>query len=300
MHLPTLQAVETNLRQCLLLKADDLYFTLARPYGALVRNEFLGIAVEGLADEHLSDEEIAAIDLERFDVARRVSELLKMLQLRSLSLDSVHRPDSEEGRNNGIQFLEHFLSTLPSVALGGLDMTGVRHGDVKRVYTLGYAWLNLIDTIADAFNDRDSSALTVSDLALLSGLDVRTIRNQCGPKKQLRTSENRSSLARGSAAAAFVSVHGLDAIDWLRTRKDFLISTIDPDWIKRRVAASRDSAPHTTRGLIIAAVVNHGPLLSLAPEIGATVEHVRQWFDHGAALPPVIAANLIELLGLES
>lgn len=299
MQLPTIKAVETNIRHCLLLKADDLYFTLAAPDGVTMRNEFLGVIVSGLADE-LSDHEIAAIDLGRFDVARRITALLVMLQSRSLSFEGAHVPDSEDGRNDGIQFLEHFLSTLPSVALGGVDMTGVRHGEVSQVYKLAYAWLNLIDTIANAFDDKDSSMLTVSDLALLSGLDVRTLRNRCGPEKQLRTSPTRSSLSRDSAAAAFVSINGLDAIDWLRARKDFKISVIDPQWIKRQVAGARDSVPHLTRGLIIAAVVNNGPLSSLAAGVGATVEDVRQWFDHGSALPPAVARKLSELLNLNS
>jgi hypothetical protein len=55
-----------------------------------------------------------------------------------------------------------------------------------------------------------------------------------------------------------------------------------------------------TRGLIICAVVNHGPLSKLAPEVGATVEDVRHWFDNGSALPPAIAAKLSQLLGQNS
>lgn len=300
MQLPTLQSLENNLRHCLLLKADDLYFTLAEPYGAAIRNEFLGIEVRGLAVENLSEEKVNAIELDRFDVARRVSTLLKMLQSRSLSLHVQQVPDSEDGRNDGVEFLEHFLSTLPSVALGGLDMTAVRYGEVRSVYNLAYAWLNLIDCVADCFTSKDLFALTVGDLALLSGLDVRTLRNRCGPEKVLRTTPERTSLARDSAAKAFVSIHVLDALDWLRARKDFKISTIDPAWIKLQLAASLGNAPDMTRGLIIAAVVNHGPLSSLAPAIDATVEQTRQWFDEGTALPPATAEKLGQLLGLSS
>ena len=75
MEIPSLTNTETNLRHCLLLKADDLYFTLAAPLGEELRNRFLGIEVEGLADENLSEEAIAAIDLDRFSRPCRTSRL---------------------------------------------------------------------------------------------------------------------------------------------------------------------------------------------------------------------------------
>ena len=95
MEIPSFSEIEINMRHCLLLKADDLYFTLADPAGSRVRNEFLGIEVKGLADENLSEAEIASIDLARFAISDRVRLLFGMLERRQLSLHHEHRPDVE-------------------------------------------------------------------------------------------------------------------------------------------------------------------------------------------------------------
>ncbi|MBS0479341.1 MAG: hypothetical protein JSR79_08585 [Proteobacteria bacterium] len=296
MNIPPLNAVETHLRHCLLLKADDLYFTLAEPLGEAVRNDFLGISVEGLADENLSDDEIASIDLGRFAVAHKVHSLHVMLENRGLSLDHDHRPDVEDARNSALDFLEHFLSTLPDVALGGVDLTPARNGEVRRVFNLAYAWLNLIETIESAFYGQTQSTLTVADLALLSGLDTRTLRNRCGPGKLIRTSTERVLQARNSASAAFVHLHALDAMDWLKGRKNFEISEIDPVWIARQLADA--TPPNAARGLLMAGITNLGALSDWTPSFGFTPEQARGWFDQGEALPPAIADNLARRLAL--
>ncbi|VWX57301.1 hypothetical protein [Sphingorhabdus sp. 109] len=294
MDIPTLDNVETNLRHCLLLKADDLYFTLAEPHGHAMRNDFLGLTVEGLAEENLSENDIASIDLGRFAVAEKIRGLHMMLEDRRLSLDNEHLPDVEFDRNDALDFLEHFLSTLPNVALGGIDFTSARNGEVRKVYNLAYAWLNLIETIEGAFYGETESTLAVNDLALLTELDTRTVRNRCGPGKIIRTSTTRAAQQRGRASPAFVFLHSLDAIDWLRSRKDFVISTIDPAWLARQL---HDANPaNATRGLLVASVVNLGALSKIAPAHNVTPEHARDWFDEGRALPPATRNSLIEQL----
>lgn len=290
MEVPSLESVETNLRHCLLLKADDLYFTLAGPNGETLRDDFLGISVEGLADENLSEEDIASIDLDRFAIAQRVRGLHAMLAGRRLSLDHEHRPDAESTRNDALDFLEYFLSTLPNIALGGIDLTSARNGEVRQIFNLAYAWLKLIETIEAAFCGETASTLAVSDLALLSGLDTRTVRNRCGPGKLIRTSATRTSQERGSASPAFVSLNALDAVDWLRGRNDFVMLKIDPAWIARRLV---DAAPaNASRGLLVAGIINFAALSDLAPSLGFTPEQARKWFDQGQALPPDIANAL--------
>lgn len=290
MRIPPLKDAETNLRHCLLLKADDIYFTLAQPDGETLRNEFLGVPVVGLADENVSEADVASIDLDRFAIAQSVRSLHTMLEYRNLSVGSKHRPDAEGGRNEALDFLEHFLSTLPSVALGGLDLTNVRNGEVRQIYNLAYAWLNLIETVEAAFFGEIESTLTVNDLALLSGLDTRTLRNRCGPGKLIRTSATRASQERNSASPAFVHLHTLDAVDWLRGRKDFAISKIDPAWIARRLA---DAPPaNASRGLLVASIINLGALSDLAPALGFTPEQARKWFDLCESLPPEIVNAL--------
>lgn len=291
MEVPSLDRVETNLRHCLLLKADDLYFTLAEPHGEALRNDFLGIRVEGLADENLSEDEIASIDLDRFAIAQRLRNLHEMLLERRLSLTDVHRPDVEVARYDALEFLEHFLSTLPNVALGGLDLTAARNGEVRQIYNLAYAWLNLIETIEAAFYGETESTLTVNDLSLLSGLDTRTLRNRCGPDKLIRTSETRAPQRRNSASPAFVNLHALDAVDWLKARKDFVISKIAPAWIARRLAEA--DPVNASRGLLVASIVNLGGMSDLARDFGFTIEQARGWFDKGEPMPAGIANALM-------
>lgn len=298
MEIPSLTNTETNLRHCLLLKADDLYFTLAAPLGEELRNRFLGIEVEGLADENLSEEAIAAIDLDRFDIAERVRRLHIMISARGLSIDDADRPDTEFGRNDNLYFLEHFLSTLPDVALGGTDLTGARNGAVRHLYNLSFAWLNLIETIEGGFHGETETALSVGDLALLSGLDIRTVRNRCGPGKQVRTSADRAVRQRGKAAPAFVSLNALDALEWLVGRKDFKVSQIDPAWLTRELANSDECG--ATRGLLIASIVNLGPLSTLGNELGFTFEDARDWFDQGSALPTKVITSLTTRLGIRN
>lgn len=298
MNIPSLNDAETNLRHCLLLKADDLYFTLAAPHGEALRNAFLGISVEGLADENLSDEDIASIDLERFGIVQRIRDLHAMLDGGRLSLNHEHRPDVEDGRIYTLEFLEHFLSTLPNVALGGIDRTGARNREVRQIYNLAYAWLNLIETIEAAFDGETDSTLAVNDLALLSGLDTRTVRNHCGPRKLIRTSTTRTAQVRKPASAAFVRLNALDAVDWLKARKAFEISKIDADWIARQLSGATPA--QATRGLLVAGIVNLGTIASWGPSIGLSPEQARARFDQGGSLPPDVTLSLKSRLGIES
>jgi len=297
MDLPALTDTYMNLRHCLLLKADDLFFTLAEPHNNQMRDSFLGLCVEGLADENLSEDEIHSIDLGRFDIAQRVQLLHAMLENRQLSLHKPNTPSTEDARNDALYFVEHFLSTLPTVALGGLDLTGVRNLEVRRVWELASAWLSLVEIIECAFNDDSSSLLTVSDLALVSGIDVRTLRNLCGPSKTIRTHSTGEAKRTAADATVFVYLNGTDALDWLRSRKDFKIEPIDTMWITRRLAtADKRSA---SRGLLISAIVNLGSLERIAPAIDITVEKARTCADGSEELPAPSFEKLVHLLTVD-
>lgn len=297
MDLPARIDTDLNLRRCLLLKADDLFFTLAEPHNSQMRDSFLGLCVEGLADENLSEDEIRSIDLGRFDIAQRVQLLHAMLANRQLSLHKPNTPSTEDARNDALYFVEHFLSTLPTVALGGLDLTGVRNLEVRRVWELASAWLSLVEIIECAFYDDSSSLLTVSDLALVSGIDVRTLRNLCGPSKTIRTHSTGEAKRTATDVTVFVYLNGTDALDWLRSRKDFQIAPIDTVWITRKLAtADKRSA---SRGLLISAIVNLGPLERIAPAIDITVEKARACADGSEELPAPSFEKLVHLLTVD-
>lgn len=140
--------------------------------------------------------------------------------------------------------------------------------------------------------------MSVGDLALLSGLDIRTVRNRCGPGKQVRTSSDRVAKERGKAAPAFVSLNALDALEWLVGRKDFTVARIDPAWLTRELANLDVCA--ATRGLLIASIVNLGPLSTLGIELDFTFEDARNWFDQGSALPTKVITSLTTRLGIRN
>lgn len=297
MEVPSLADTEFNLRQCLLLKADDLFFTLGNPLGAEMRDRFLGISVEGLADENLSDDEIAAIDLDRFEIARHIRLLHAMLQRRKLSLHDTNVPNTESAHNDALDLLEHFLSSLPTVALGGLDLTGAGFAEVRKVNDLARAWLSLIEFIESAFSSCNSAMLTANDVAILSGIDVRTLRNLCGPGKTLRTSTVEETRRNTSGAPIFVYLNGFDVLNWLRSRRDFRIATIDPEWIKSKLSqASRIDA---SRGLLISAIVNFGPLDQIASIAGLKPEEARACIDEARELPEEAFGRLIHYLTID-
>lgn len=302
MKLPKLVAVQANLKDCLLLKADDLFFTLGAPDGFRLRNEFIGIDINGLADEHVSPEDLERVDLSRFEIYRRVRLLHEMLEGRCLSVGDKNIPDAEVARQDGLEFLEYFLSTLPTVAMGGYDMTSAARREVRDVYAHAYAWLNLIDAICNAFYGDTSCELTVADLSLLSGLDRRTVQNCCGPANEIRTTVGRQAKKeRKSVDPAFVTVDPFDAIAWLCSRPKFSIQPIDLKWIERRFFANnREAGPQSvavqTRGTLIAALVNGTKLRDLVATLKVGPHQCREWYDHGLVIPAEPHASLMRLL----
>lgn len=297
MQVPSLTDTDYNLRQCLLLKADDLFFTLSDPLGGEMRERFLGIPVEGLADENLSEDDIGSIDLNRFDIAQRVRALHAMLQRRQLSLDETHIPHTEKAYNEALHFLEYFLSSLPNVALGGNDLTAAGYAEVRKISDLSLAWLSLIEFIECAFSSDDGAMLTVNDVATLSGIDVRTLRNLCGPEKTIRTSAVEEPKRKSQDATVFVHLNAFDVLNWLRSRRDFSIAAIDAEWIKSKLTIS--SRAEASRGLLISAIVNFGPLEEIARIIGTTPLAARACVDGPLELPAEVFAKLVHYLTVD-
>lgn len=99
---------------------------------------------------------------------------------------------------------------------------------------------------------------------------------------------------RASAPPALVRLHALDSINWLRSRKDFEISSIQPRWIARELANA--SPENATRGLLVASIVNLGALADFGPTVGIDPDEARQIFDEARPLPAETVASLKEQL----
>lgn len=268
-----------ELRTALALKADDLFFTLGGARGYEVRAAFLGVVpFEGLACEAFDETNADSIDLSQFDIARQVDDLANFVEGRRWG-PKAGIPDTECPRVDSLDFLEHFISTLPSVALGGLDTTSVRSGALKSLYLASLAWLDLVDAVGATFYDEvDLHSIELSQLALVSGRDLRTIRNYAGPSKALRTTaERQQRRATEIGSAAFVSVHTFDAIDWLR-RRAFEFSAISTDWALQRIAETSNRAT-IGRSLIMLALINVGSRDLIASILGCDEDRIRSLED---------------------
>lgn len=295
------EILERDLRIALTLKADDLFFTVGGEEGERLQEQFLGTRCGGLAsDSFHTPAALAKIDLDRFEIADQVISLLKMLETRSLGLKPhQHQPDVDSIRQGALDFFEHFLSTLPKTALGGWDATAVRNGPLLRFYEDCAAWTNFVEAISDIFYDEpELYSLRVSDLALLSGLEVRTIRNRVGPSKPIRTTPERRQRETGLSDAAFVGVNTLDVLDWLAHRRDFSVCTLDPAWVQERTEAARKPVT-VSRSAIVLGLLTIGSVSKIASELGWTEEHVRGWAEEGPKGTAEDAWALANLVGLD-
>lgn len=297
-----LHRLEDQLRTALTLKADDLLFTVGGEEGSRLQSAFLGAECHGqlATDVFLTPEEIGQIDLSRFQITSQVRRLHRMLESRSLSLSpDQHLPDANLIRQDALEFLEHFLSTLPHVALGGWDATSVRNGELRRFYEDCAAWADLIEGISDAFADEaDLHTLRVADLARLSGLELRTIRNKVGPSKPIRTTPERAHKSSVFSGDSFVGVNILDALNWLVERRNFAISTLDPAWVERQLACASELVT-VGRSAVMLGLINVGTIQVMATSLGWTDEKLKLWAEDGPSGIPEDAASLAELTGLD-
>jgi hypothetical protein len=295
------EILERDLRIALTLKADDLFFTVGGEEGERLQEQFLGTRCEGLASDSLhSPAALAEINLDRFEIADQVISLHGMLETRSLGLKPhQHQPDVDSIRQEALDFFEHFLSTLPKTALGGWDATSVRSGPLLRFYEDCATWANFVEAINDVFYDGpDLHSLRVVDLALLSGLEVRTIRNRVGPSRPIRTTPERRQRESGLSDAAFVGVNTLDVLDWLAQRRDFSICRLDPAWVQRRVEAAREPLT-VSRSAIVLGLLTIGSISKIASELGWAEKQVKDWAEEGPSGTAEDARALAKLVGLD-
>lgn len=278
------QKIEHDLRVALTLKADDLWFTVGGERGRQLQAEFLGVEpLNGLAGESFDEDSLCDIDLSRFAVAGQAAELAETTSNRSWGPEAGE-PDTEDHRNYILDFFEHFLSTLPTVALGGEDSTNVGYGILRDLYLTSYAWFGLVDAVADVFRDLPQLySIRLSDIARLSGRELRTIRNQAGPTKPLRTTAERQlRRQRTINDPAFVTVNTFDAVDWLR-RRGFEFQPLSLDWGRRRMAEAVEPATKA-RSLLMLALINFGPRWSIASTLSCDEDQVRRLEDGDAPL----------------
>lgn len=292
------QRIDHDLRVALTLKADDLWFTVGGERGRKLQADFLGVEIsDGLAAEAFDEADLSKIDLSRFEIAQQVADLAKAVSSRSWG-PKAGVPDTEDQRNYNLDFLEHFLSTLPTVALGGWDCTSVRSGVLSDLYLNSLAWFSLVDAIADVFNGQgDLHSIELSQLARLSGRDLRTIRNQAGPSKPLRTTPERQLRPKRTINdPAFVTVQTFDAVDWLR-RRAFEFQPLDVTWAEECMLRAQEPTTRV-RSLLMLALVNLGSRAAIARTLDISEENVRSIEEGTVPLRPADEQRLRAAMAL--
>ena len=276
--------LEDNLRRALAIKAEDLLHTLGGDEGAKIYEAFLGIPYNRalLSTLLMKQPDLATIDLDRFRIAEQVRALHEMLETLSLGLRPWQQsPDAETIQHEALYPLEGFLSALPSMARGIWDTSSVRDGPLRSFFDDCAAWANLVEAIERAFEDEgDLYIIRVADLARLSGVELRTMRNRVGPMKPIRTAPQRSLKYQELRGSSFVGVNTLDALVWLSGRQKVVTSIIDPSWVETVLEEARD--PRTIgRAPIVLALINEDPLPEIAERLGWSEQKLKLWAERG-------------------
>lgn len=279
MNIPPMNELIRDLRIAMLLKADDIYFTVGGDRGMAMRAEFLGAdPFEGLAKDIILDEDaLNEIDITDLAITEHLQFVVSMLSGRWIGpRGGPNIPDTSVQRSYEQDFLDYFVSSLPQIALGTWDHTNLRNGSLGKLQSLGSAWLELIEAI-NVSASGEFFSLTVTDVALIAGVDVRTLRNHVGPSRLLRTEPQEAN--RSSSAPlkyrAFVGVNLIDALGWLRERKTFQIECLSTSWI----AESIQSLPgdfERSRFALAASLINFGRLDDIAADTGLATEALRR------------------------
>lgn len=293
--------LEDALRRALALKAEDLLHTLGGDEGEQIYEAFLGIAYnrELLTSCLMKQPELETIDLERFKITKQVRALHTMLETLSLGLNPWQQaPDAETIQHEAVYPLKGFLSALPSVAAGIWDTSPVRDGPLRSFFDDCVAWAHLVEAIEQTFDDDGNLyIIRVADLARLSGVELRTMRNRVGPLKPIRTTPQRSLKCQELSGSSFVGVNTLDALIWLSGRQQLVTSTMDPSWVETVLEGASD--PRTIgRAPIVLALINEDSFPEIARRLGWPERKLKRWADEGPTDNAEDAKTLANLAGL--
>ncbi len=266
MEIPSLYELKTAFRNALVVNAETLYLLSGMEgLGRELATLYLGRPVDDLpSDEYLANSSLQAIDIDRHAIWQKIAGLHHMLDERRMAMRSG-TIDAEFIQQEMLHFLELFLASIPNVALGAWDGTGVRAGCLASLFELASAWLRLAEDIDDALAGASGFInLRPADLALLGGMNERSMRNLIGPNNRIRTLQgSKGSAARKSKSSvqsrAFVAVNLVDALDWLGSRKGFAIEPLTPKFIVEHVGEIQDPKVRA-RAAVISLLTSHRTL----------------------------------------
>ena len=258
---------------------------------------FLGVnPSDGLAGESFDESNLGEIDLSRFDIARQATELAEVVGARRWGTNSGI-PDTEFQRNNNLDF-SSILSRRCADGPLEIDSAGVHTGIPERPLSHQSGVVQPDRRDCRRVRGRAGTLFigTVTACAAVRPRS-RTIRNQAGPAKPLRTTAERQlRRERTINDPAFVTVHTFDAVDWLR-RRGFEFQPLNLNWARARIDEAPASAIRT-RSLLMLALVNTGPRTSIGSILTCTEDQVRRLEDGAEPLAPNDEQRLRTALGI--
>lgn len=289
--------IESSLQLGLVLLADFCELILGEERGKLAAKEIIGFdAGGGVFRDDLAANNRVFLKRVKIDGTQIEHSARRCFRLVAEGT-AVHKIDVDEIKGDATEWLEYFLKSVPRVGMGGQDMTSDIHASdspLPSLLTAAEATLELAAFVQNFARAKDESELvqagfSIKSLAALSQLDIRSVRNDAGPrgKKPLKTT------GTGSA----VSCDPLRALEWLAGRRGFNPGYVAPDWMNEQFHLVRSRAvAHAIPGIV--GWVNKMQTGEIAGKSAVSEEEVRDWIYHTRG-DASFAKRIAEAVGLD-
>lgn len=195
----------------------------------------------------------------------------------------IEEIDYEYVRDDGLHWLEYYLSAIPTDSYGtGDDYSGMARdpdASLRLLHDLASARLTLAEYVDDLTSGywqewQSTCVFTPRDISLLGDVNIRTVRNAMGPKgdKPIRT----EAIGEKARRSDYVWGDALDSLEWLAGRRGFQPGPLSPQWVDGRVPEmSNLRALAAMPGLV--AWINRTTTEELAARLQWSPEKVRNW-----------------------
>lgn len=282
MRLPSKQELKQNIRSTLVVQAEVLYLGVGGELGQVLASKILGVPVgEGtLPTDMFGDDNIDEIPIEHLSIYQCVMGLRELLEMRSLGYGPKSEAlDSDYIEQEYLNLLELHLSALPEMTFGGYNWGSCARGPLRELLLAGKAWHHLATMIDQGTQGEfEPEALTPTDLSIISDLELRSLRNQVGPSKKLRSVERYQPRKTQVGERGYAAINRFDALDWLVQRKGFAFAPVEKRLFANRLE-TLDNPINQARAALIVALIRGKTFTALAQDLDVQEEVLRELGD---------------------
>lgn len=275
MLLPTVEDLEMNLRETLVVKAEVLMLTVGGELGLNMAAQLTGetFADGDLPTDRYDLQNLPSIAVEHLSIFETIRGLHRYIDSRSFGYSPGDGYiDRYYIQQNYLDFLELYLSALPEMTYGGFDWGPCRHGALRELLKCGQAWHNFICVLDEALDDDlVQDYLTATDLALIAQIEVRSIRNLIGPRKQLRSHDQTKMRKTSVSERGFSVVNSFDAFNWLAGRKTNPFPLLNRGLIAEKLSMIENNG-NRARAALLSSFVLGKTREDISRELGVGVE----------------------------